>query len=78
VQKVVDGQETPTNDDSTPLLAGIVHDEPFHWDSPPEADMQNDAVTQEMDETEPQSPLVACQADPCMAKAFPSASTAAQ
>jgi hypothetical protein len=40
--------------------------------------MQKDAETQEMDDTEPQSPLVACHAWPVNAKALPSESTDAQ
>jgi hypothetical protein len=45
---------------------------------PPETDMQNDGLTQEIAETDPQSPLVPLHEPPLKAKAFPSASTAAQ
>ena len=77
-QNDVVGQETPANDDEVPKGLGCVHCSPFHWEMPPETDMQNEAVTQEIADTDPQSPLVPCHEPPAKAKAFPSASTAAQ
>jgi hypothetical protein len=58
--------------------SGIDHWAPFHWEIPPDTDMQKDAETQEMDDTDPQSPLVACHERPAKAKALPSESTDAQ
>ncbi len=77
-QKLEVGQETPTNAEVTEYASGSVHDEPFHIEIPPEVDTQNADDTQEMSDTEPQSPGVPCQSDPVVANASPSASTAAQ
>ena len=41
-----------------PEGVGLVHGAPFHCEMPPEVDMQNDEETQEMADTDPQSPLV--------------------
>jgi len=78
VQNVVAGQETPANEEASPKESGMLHRSPFHWEIPPDVDMQNEAVAHEMADTDPQSPLVPAQALPLNAKAFPSASTAAQ
>ncbi len=78
VQNVVVGQETSANEDESPNELGMVHCSPFHSEIPPDVDMQNEGVTHEMADTDPQSPLVPVQAFPLKAKAFPSASTAAQ
>lgn len=78
VQNEVVGQETPANEEEFPKESGMLHCSPFHCEIPPDDDMQNDGVTHEMADTDPQSPLVAFQAFPLKAKAFPSASTAAQ
>jgi len=72
------GHDTPVREEAVPNWAGWVQDDPFHWEMPPEVDMQNDDETHEMDDTDPQSPLVPCHPCPSVAKAFPSASTAAQ
>ena len=72
------GHETPANEDGSPKESGMVHWPPFHCEIPPEVDMQNEDETQEMDDTDPQSPLVPDHDPPLNAKALPSASTAAQ
>jgi len=58
VQKDDAGHETPVKEDGAPYVWGCVHELPFHCESPPEEDMQNEELTQEMAVTEPQSPLV--------------------
>jgi len=78
VQKLVVGHDTPAREDVVPNELGWVQDWPSHCERPPEEDMQNAEETQEMEETDPQSPLVPCHDWPSNAKAFPSASTAAQ
>ncbi len=78
VQKEADGQETPEKLDVLVYGSGVVHWSPFHSEIPPDTEMQNDAETQEMDETEPQAPLVPRHACPSKANAFPSESTDAQ
>ena len=50
---------------------GIAHCSPFHWEMPPDTETQKVAETQEIDETDPQSPLVPCHDWPSEAKAFP-------
>lgn len=72
------GHDTPLRDDVVPYWLGMVHDWPFHCEIPPEADMQNDEDTHEIDDTDPQSPLVPCHPWPSNPKASPCASTAAQ
>lgn len=61
-----------------PLGSGIDQLSPFHWESPPDADMQSVVETQEIADTDPQSPLVRVHDVPLSEKALPSASTAAQ
>lgn len=70
--------ETPVNGALLPSGSGIDQLSPSHWESPPDADMQNIEETQEMADTDPQSPLVRFHKVPLKANAFPSASTAAQ
>ncbi len=69
---------TDVKADDEPSGWGVVHEEPFHWEIPPETDTQNDDETQAIWATDPQSPLVWCHPWPDVAKANPSASTAAQ
>jgi hypothetical protein len=78
VQNEIDGHETPLNEEVLVYGLGIAHCSPFHWEMPPDTETQKDAETQEIDETDPQSPLVPCHDWPSEAKAFPSESTDAQ
>jgi len=78
VQNEVVGQETPVK---LPVLEygfGVVQLAPSHWEIPPDTETQNVEETHEIDETDPQSPLVPCHDPPSKAKAFPSESTDAQ
>ena len=78
VQNEVDGHETPLNEEVLVYGLGIAHCSPFHWEMPPDTETQKVAETQEIDETDPQSPLVPCHDWPSEAKAFPSESTDAR
>jgi hypothetical protein len=78
VQRDADAHETLVNELGAPYVSGVVQDPPFHCERPPDDDMQKEELMQEMDVTDPQSPLVWCQPAPLYAKASPSPSTAAQ
>jgi hypothetical protein len=50
-----DEHDTPTSCDEVPYTVGSVHELPFHMDTPPWTDMQNEGLTHEMEVTLPQS-----------------------
>ena len=64
VQNEAVGHETPAKEEESEKESGMVHCEPSHCEMPPEADMQNEDETQEMADTDPQSPLVATHEPP--------------
>ena len=78
VQNVATGHDTPVKLAVPEWGSGTDHACPFHCEMPPETDMQNEEETQEIAETDPQSPLVPVHDPPSEAKASPDASTAAQ
>jgi hypothetical protein len=78
VQNDVEGQDTPEKLEVLEYGFGVDHWSPFHWEMPPDTDTQNEAETQEMDDTDPQSPLVPRHDCPSKANAVPAASTEAQ
>jgi hypothetical protein len=78
VQNEAEGHDTPVKSEVLVYGFGIDHCWPFHCEMPPDTDMQNEDETHEMDDTDPQSPLVPRHDCPSKAKAVPEASTEAQ
>lgn len=60
VQKLAEGQDTPVKEEVVPKGSGLVQRTPSQRAIPPEAAIQKVALTQEIDEAEPQAPIVPC------------------